>query len=159
CATAALGCRRPKCNYRAAGFSRQAEMGGEVGVTGGRSSLRIEPVENRRSPLPWATATIEEVSQANGEAREDIPAVERLSRADEDRSLGSRVNPCSTLPGIDQPDQLHTGIEVFPDLAVHLPLGVAFAEDFDGEVRCKIRDRNSGALAVWEPVPSDEGHV
>src|SRR5205823_3890910 len=81
---------------------------------------------------PPPLGPIEQLAEWQGEARQDRAAVERLIFAEQGRLVGGYVNSDGALPGIDEPDQDHAGLEVFPHLALHLPLRVALAEDFHG---------------------------
>jgi len=97
--------------------------------------------EGRRSACPRAPAAVEQVLERKDEAWQDVAAVKRLIRADEDRMIVTRKDPRGAFLGIDQPDHPDPGLEVFPHFAGHFRFGVPLAEHFDGKVGRQVRDR------------------
>jgi hypothetical protein len=73
--------------------------------------------------------------------------------------IGRRVHPHRALPGVDQPDLPCAGLEVLSQLSLDLGLGVALAQNLDGQVGGKIGDRPAGTLAPWQPLPGSERDV
>ena len=68
------------------------------------------------------------------EAGENYAAVEGLGLIEKGELLGGCVDLGGSGDGVDDPGESCSGGEVFAQLTFNFAFGVAFAEDFDGEI-------------------------
>ena len=63
--------------------------------------------------------------QRQHESRKNIPAGKYAILIDKDGGLGPGIDCGGTSPGVDVPDNLHTGLEALTQLLIHLGFRVA----------------------------------
>src|SRR5271157_3366539 len=92
-----------------------------------------------------------QVSRYQPEPGEYVAGQEGIALLEQNRLIRRCMNPHRTLPGVDQPNLPCAGLEVLSQLSLHLGLGVALAQDLDGQVGGKIGGsacRDARALAA-----------
>src|SRR5271157_1438079 len=97
----------------------------------------------------------QQVSRYQPEPGEYVAGQEGIALLEQNRLIRRCMNPHRALPGVDQPDPPCAGLEVLSQLSLHLGLGVALAQNLDGQVG----DRLAGTLAPWQPPPGSERGV
>ena len=75
-----------------------------------------------------------QVSRYQPEPGEYVAGQEGIALLEQNRLIRRCMNPHRALPGVDQPDPPCAGLEVLSQLSLHLGLGVALAQNLDGQV-------------------------
>src|SRR5208337_2956472 len=83
----------------------------------------------------------EQIAEEQGKARQHSAAVQGLGFIQNSCLLGCSVHRDGPGIRIDLPDQGHPRVEILAALPGHFSRSIAIAENFDGQVRCQLRNR------------------